>query len=76
MRPHESRMPLYVSLKAVTLSCVLWGIAGPLAHSQESPAPPTPGTRPVLPGTHVPPQPVPPQPVPPKLGIECNQQYD
>ena len=45
MRSHESRMPLYVSLKAVALSCVLWGIAEPFAHSQESAStrPPTYG---------------------------------
>ena len=64
MKSHEFRTPLYVSLKAVTLWCLFWGIAGPIAHSQDSPAPPTPRTRPVLPGTHVPPP-----PVPQKLGI-------
>lgn len=58
MRSHEIRVPLYVSVKAVTLSCVFWGIAGSIAHSQDSPALPIPHTRPVLPDTHVPPRPV------------------
>jgi hypothetical protein len=64
MRSHEFRRPLYVSLRVVTVWCLFWGIAGPMAHSQQSPAPPTPRTRPALPGTHVSPS-----PVPQKLGI-------
>jgi hypothetical protein len=55
MRSPEIRALLYLSLKAATLSSVFWGIAGTIAHSQDSPAPPAPHTRPVLPDTHVPP---------------------
>jgi hypothetical protein len=59
MKSHEFRMPLYTPAKAVILWCAFWGIAGPVAHSQESPAPPAPHGGPVLPGTHVPPRPLP-----------------
>lgn len=58
MRSPEIRVSLHISLKAVTLSCVFWGIGGSIAHSQDSPAPPVPHTGPVLPDTHVPPRPV------------------
>lgn len=58
MRSDEFWMPAYASLKSVSLCCVLLELAGPVAHSQERPAPPTPHTEPVLPGTHVRPQPV------------------
>lgn len=64
MKSHEFRMPLCVSLKAATLWCLFWAIAGPIAHSQQSATPPTPHAQPVLPGTHVPPR-----PAPQKLGI-------
>jgi hypothetical protein len=69
MRSHKLSTPQHVSWKAVTLWCVLSGVGAPFAYSQGSPAPPTPRTQPVLPGTHVPPHPLPPQPVPPKIGI-------
>jgi hypothetical protein len=62
MRPYGVRIPLGVSAKSVTLWCVFWGITGPTALSQESPAPPTPHTGPVLSGTHVPPRPLSPKP--------------
>lgn len=56
MRSHEIRVPLYVSLIAVALSSMFWAITGSLAHSQDSPPPPTPHVQPALPGTHVPPR--------------------
>jgi len=52
----EDRRLARVSLRTVPFWCVLWGIAGPAAQSQERPTPPTPHARPVLPGTHVPPR--------------------
>jgi hypothetical protein len=58
MRSPETRVSLYVPSRAATLACVFWGISGSVAHSQDSPAPPVPHARPVLPDTHVPPRPV------------------
>ena len=58
MKRTELPMPLYVSLKVVTIGCLFWGADGRSAHAQENPSPPIPHTRPALPGTHVPPQPV------------------
>jgi hypothetical protein len=64
MSSHEFRMQLHLSVRAATLCWVLWGVAVPIAHTQESPAPPAPHTSPVLPGTHVAPS-----PTPQRLGI-------
>lgn len=52
-------MPPNVPLKAVALTGLLSVTVGSTAHSQQAPAPPTPHTQPVLPGTHVPPSQVP-----------------
>jgi hypothetical protein len=62
MRSLQFRMPRHVSLKVAVLGCLFWGVAGSVAHSQDSPPPPTPHTRPILPGTHVPPRPAPQNP--------------
>jgi hypothetical protein len=56
MSSREFRMLPYVSLKAVTLRCLLAGIVASVAHSQESPPPPTPHSGLILPGTHVAPR--------------------
>ena len=58
MKSNQFRVPLYGSMKIVMFSYLFWGIGGVIAYSQDTPVPPIPHARPVLPGTHVMPQPV------------------